>query len=266
MGDRGASRTRRAAGAPRPSGVLSGQDEAIFRVLSEEVVRNMRTGSESAAVWNAFYPFADGGIEAEAWFRLPRLWGTEILEAEADVLTPYFWGFGTDGTSMPGLREAAETIAGREDRLEVDLFLVGAKSLVAVEAKLGSDPGRCGRYEMGRCPEVHVAGVPCRYWEDGASRFSRLLEFGERPRAEDDLRPPCSTHYQLSRTLLLTQSMAAFRGVAAQVCLLIPRSRWPSLQATWLDFVDRIRDDILWRNLRVIAWEDLDRLRSGTSS
>lgn len=265
MTDRGAPRTRRAASAPRPSGVLSGQDEAIFRVLSEEVVRNMRMGSESAAVWNAFYPFADGGIEAESWFRLPRLWGTETLEAEADVLTPYFWGFRMDGIPMPGLGDAVETIAGREDRLEVDLFLLGSQSLVGVEAKLGSDPGRCGRYETGKCPEVHVVGAPCRYWEDGASRFSNLLVIGERPRPEDELRPPCSTHYQLARTLVLTQSMADSRGIAAHVCLLVPRSRWSGLQATWLDFVERILDDGLWQRLRVIAWEDLEILGSGNS-
>jgi hypothetical protein len=266
MSDPGASPARRPASAPRPSGVLSGQDEAIFRILSEEVVRNMRAGSESAAVWNAFYPFADRGIDAQAWFGLPRLWGSEILEVEADVLIPYFWGIRSDGSPMPGLADVIEAIAGRDDRLEVDLFLRGDRSLVAVEAKLGSGPGRCGRYESGRCPEIHVASDPCRYWVDGPAEFSALLEFGARPQPGEEPRPPCSVHYQLARTLLLTQRMAASWGLAAHLCLLVPRPRWASLQATWLDFVERIRDDGLWQNLRVIAWQDLGTLGSGTSS
>lgn len=258
------ARTRRRSGAPRPSGVLAGEGERIFSFLPEEVVRNMKAGSESAAVWNAFYPFASRGLSAQAWFEVPRRWGSMLPPIEDDTLTPFFWGWNVQGEPLPGLAEAAESIAGRQDRLEVDLFLRGARTLVAIEAKVGAAPGRCGRYDGGRCPEVHGAGGACRYWEDGPQRFAEAMDFGQRPGPGEES-PPCAIHYQLARTLLLVQRLAAADHQVPYLCLLVPGRQWSSLMASWLDFAGRVRDEAMWRRLRVLAWEDLKSLGNGRS-
>jgi hypothetical protein len=39
--------------------------------------------------------------------------------------------------------------------------------------------------------------------------------------------------------------------------LIIPKGRWRSFERDWLDFSNRLKDDELWRRLRVIAWEDV---------
>lgn len=253
---------RRGASAPTPAGIAAGDREPIFSRLSEEIVQNMRRpGSESAAIWNAFYAFAHTGIEARAWYGLPRLWGTAVVVPQDDRLTPYFWGLDVEGRPLEGLARSIEEIAGREDRLEVDLILKGANHLIAVEAKVDAEPGRCGRYLSGRCPEVHQVGSPCGYWEPGPGRFDAHLDFGLRPIADMEEGPACSEHYQLGRTLLLVERLARQTGAAGSVCLLIPRRRWAAIRTTWLDFVDRVRDDGLWRRLRVLAWEDLKGLR-----
>lgn len=251
-------RPRRGTNAPPPAGITSGEREPIFSHLSEEIVRNMRQpGSESSAIWNAFYPFAHAGVESRAWHGVPRLWGTPAVDPGDDRLTPYFWGLDVEGRPMDGLAAAIGAIAGRDDRLEVDLILRGQRGIVVVEAKADAEPGRCGRYLGGRCPEVHQVGEACRYWEPGAAGFWPRLDFGPRPAADLADAPPCSHHYQLGRTLLLAEHLGGALGLVPYLCLLIPRRRWPSIRSTWLDFAERVREEDAWRRLRVMAWEDL---------
>jgi hypothetical protein len=159
------------------------------------------------------------------------------------------------------LAEAAEAIAGREDRLEVDLILRGEKVLVAIEAKTDADLGRCGRYQAGRCPEIHGGEVPCRYWEGGVT-FTESLDFGALPERGAEETPPCAWHYQLARTLLMAQRLSQTSGLIPHICLLVPRRRWPALRGSWEDFAERVRDEDQWRRLRVVAWEDLRLLPS----
>jgi hypothetical protein len=259
----GANRVRRrAVSAPAPKGVLTGDREPIFSFLSEEVRTNMlRRDSESAVLWNAFYPFAHQGISLGDWERLRPLWGSAPEAGEDDLLTPYFWGLHADGSPLEGLADTASSIAGRNDRLEIDLILLGTRHLVAVEAKVGGEAGRCGRYASGRCPEVHGGGGTCRYWDDGPAAFDGVLDFGLRPERDQEARPPCATHYQLARTLLAVQHLARKKGLTPHFALLIPRRRWPAQEAGWLDFAERVRDEAQWRRLRVLAWEELEGLR-----
>lgn len=249
--------------APPPKGVLSGEREPVFSFLTEEVRRNMRRrGSESALLWESFYPFAHAGLSLSSWLAIRPLWGSAISATTEDRLEPYFWGRRIDGASLPGRSAAAQAIAGREDRLEVDLLLLGERTLIAVEAKVEAEPGRCGRFEGGQCPEVHGGDEPCRYWETGV-RFTDHLEFGERPTPVSIERPVCARHYQLARTLLMAQHLGRENDLEPHVCLLVPRRGWPALRSEWQDFAERVRDEDLWRRLRVIAWEDLGGLRAG---
>ena len=253
---------RRAVSAPAPKGVLAGDREPIFSFLSEEVRANMlRQGSESAVLWNAFYPFAHRGISLRDWLSQRPLWGSAPQAVEDDQLIPYFWGLHADGSPLEGLADTAWTIAGRDDRLEIDLLLLGSRHLVVVEAKVDGEAGRCGRYYAERCPEVHGGGGTCRYWEDGPAAFDRVLDFGLRPERDQEARPPCATRYQLARTLLAVQHLARKKGLTPHFALLIPRRRWPALEAGWLDFAERVRDEAQWRRLRVLAWEDLMALK-----
>jgi hypothetical protein len=223
-----------------------------------------RPDSESALVWHSFYPFAHTGLSFRSWSSIRPLWGSPLAPADDDRLVPYFWGLRVDGTPLEGLGEAAQAVAGRDDRLEVDLLLAGERNLIAVEAKTDAEPGRCGRHEAARCPEIHGGLEPCRYWE-GEAKFSELLEFGPRPDRTAEERPPCARHYQLGRTLMMVERLGRASGWQPHLCLLLPRRRWPALRALWLDFAERVRDDELWRRLRVVAWEDLAGLSpSGT--
>ena len=254
-------RRRRDPQAPPPKGVLSGEREPLFAYLPEEVQRNMqRRESESALVWEAFYPFAHAGISLKDWSSIRPLWGSPVPSAIDDRLIPYFWGLRVDGSPLAGLAEAAQAVAGREDRLEVDLYLKGSRVLVAIEAKTDGDPARCGRYEAGRCPEIHGGDKPCRYW-DGPSTFDPSLDFGIRPGPGLEERPPCARHYQLARTLLMVENLGRANGLEPYLCLLIPRRRWPSLFSPWEDFAERVRDEAQWRRLRVVGWEDLEGLK-----
>jgi hypothetical protein len=210
-------------------------------------------------VWQSFYPFAHVGLSYRSWSSILPLWGSPLPPEQDDQLVPYFWGLRVDGQPLAGLSDAARAIAGRDDRLEVDLLLAGERTLIAVEAKTDAEPGRCVRYEASRCPEVHGGLEPCRYWESGAS-FSELMDFGPRPASNDAARPPCARHYQLARTLLMVQRLGRTSGLQPQLCLILPRRRWPALRPLWLDFAERVRDEELWRCLRVVAWEDLSRL------
>jgi hypothetical protein len=65
---------------------------------------------------------------------------------------------------------------------------------------------------------------------------------------------------ELARTLLLGGWLAQQKANTLHVWAIVPRSRWPALQKTWLDFVRRIRDETLWRRCRVLAWEDVRAL------
>lgn len=251
---------RRGPQAPPPKGIVSGEREAVFAYLPEEVRRNMqRPDSESALVWDSFYPFAHDGVSFTAWSAIRPLWGSPILPETDDRLIPYFWGLRVDGTPLDGLGEAAEAVAGREDRLEVDLFLKGGRVLIAIEAKTEGDPGRCGRYEAGRCPEIHGGDAACRYWEGGLT-FNASLDFGSRPLPEAEERPLCAQHYQLARTLLIVEQLGRAEALIPHLCLLVPRRRWPAMRAQWQDFAERVRDDGTWGRLRVVAWEDLQSL------
>jgi len=253
-------RRRRGPQALPPKGLLSGEREPIFSYLPEEVQRNMqRPDSESALVWEGFYPFAHSGISFRDWSAIRPLWGSPIPSESDDRLIPYFWGLRVDATPLEGMAEAAHAIAGREDRLEVDLYLKGDRVLVAIEAKTDGAAAGCGRYEAGRCPEIHGGQAPCRYWE-GQETFHRSLDFGGRPEMGAEESPPCARHYQLARTLLIVEHLGRASGLEPHLCLLIPRRRWPSLRAAWEDFAERVRDDGQWKRLRVVAWEDLQSL------
>ena len=253
-------RRRRGPQALSPKGILSGEREPVFAYLPEEVQRNMqRRDSESVLVWGAFYPFAYSGISFKDWTAIRPLWGSPIPSETDDRLLPYFWGLRVDATPLEGLAEAALAIAGREDRLEVDLYLKGERNLVAIEAKVEGEPGLCGRYQAGRCPEVHGGDAPCRYWEGGVP-FSASMDFGSRPLRGSEERPPCALHYQMARTLLMAERLGRASGRAAHVCLLVPRRRWPAMRGPWQDFAERVRDDGNWGRLRVVAWEDLQSL------
>ena len=255
-------RRRRSDSAPPPKGILAGERELIFQYLPEEVRANMlRRGSESAALWNAFYPFAHSGLSLRAWLSLPRLWGSSAEGSDDDQLMPCFWGLTVDGQPLGGLAESASDVAGREDRLEIDLFLVGRRHLVAVEAKIDGAPGRCGRYDSGRCPEVHGPDAACRYWEDGPASFEAALDFGIRPVRDQEEPPPCAIHYQMARTLLGVENLARRKDLVPHLTLLMPQRRWPALRGGWQDFAERVRDEEQWRRLRVMAWEDLEGLK-----
>jgi hypothetical protein len=60
--------------------------------------------------------------------------------------------------------------------------------------------------------------------------------------------------------LLVGTSLATRLRLQLHLWLIVPRGRWRSFEKDWLDFSDRVRDDKLWRRLRVIAWEDVREL------
>lgn len=209
-------------------------------------------------MWNTFYPLSARGLQLADLLALTPLWGTRLPPPGGPGLEMVFWGYGIDGRPMPGLQAAVGQVDGPTGQTEVDLFLVGGGQLIAVEAKRGASPGRCGRFVRGRCPEVNPAPerAPCRYWEPGPADFGRWLEVGKRPLPDSDP-PPCSLHYQLFRTLVVGAHLAHTLGLEFGLWLVIPRQRWPRLERIWLDFAERVRAEDLWRRLRVIAWEDL---------
>jgi hypothetical protein len=240
-----------------PRRILSGGEERIFSVLPPRVLENLRNpASENALLWNLIYPLARPNLNLSVLLSLRRLWGT-ALRSE-DKLKPYFWGFGLDGAPLEALRDAVEVLGGGELTIEADLVLVGDENVIVVEAKHLGSPGRCGRYARGRCPEIHVEGVPpgatCRYWEAPEAAFSSALDFGVRPTPVVE-RPPCSVHYQLGRTLLLARALGARLGLLPHFWLIVPAVRWRRLETGWLDFVERVRDPEMWRRLRVLDWE-----------
>jgi hypothetical protein len=250
--------------------ILNGTMEPVFGVLPETVLDNLRRpASENALLWNLVYPLARPSLSLAQLLGLTPLWGTAALEWEDDALHPFFWGYALEGERLAGLDEALDEVDGKGHPTQVDLFLVGRDNLVLVEAKHLSGFGRCGRFERGRCPEIAPDQTPnagpCRYWEKDHSRFTTLLDFGDRPLPGGST-PPCAVHYQLGRTLLIGRRLARKRASALHMWAIVPRSRWPALQKVWLDFVGRVREEDLWRRCRVLAWEDVRALAQPASS
>lgn len=284
--------TESAAGR-KLSGVLYGSQEPVLQALPQRVLHDLgRHGSESAALWNQVYARATPHIALAELLALPRLWGSELDPIE-DWLVPYYWGFNLQGERLRWLDEALAEVDGPGPSTEVDLFLLGGTELVLIEAKTNAEPGRCGRYAAGRCPEIHRPGEPdpagqpptrssseelvgwaeepdawagegatCRYWELEQARFSRWLEFGARPSPGSPARP-CDRHYQLGRTLLLGQALAERLGRRLHLWILLPQRRWPRLQPAWQDFAERVKPPDLWRRVRAISWEALGALPAG---
>lgn len=248
---------------PLPRRILVGRDEKIFEALPATILTNLfRPQSESALAWNLIYPLVREGVRLSDLQSMRPLWGPPSKNSSEDLLRAYFWGYGIDGARMPGLDEALRRVDGRGPKTEVDLFLMGEGTLIAVEAKYTAGLGRCSRYTHARCPEVHQEGSlepACRYWEPPGPLFSRHLELGPRPTG-NNAPPLCYRHYQLARTVLVGQELAAWHGLDLHLWLLIPEAEWRAAERTWLDFVGRLRDDGLWRNSRVIAWDAIQRL------
>ena len=247
---------------PSPRRILVGSDEPIFNVLPERVRGNLRTPtSENALLWNLIYPLAQPKISISKLLNLRPLWGTSSLpETVEDDLTPYFWGYSIDGDRLVYLDEVLEEVNGPGLKTEVDLFLLGDRNLIVVEAKHVGGLGRCKRFANLHCPEIHRDAEEltdvCRYWEDGTAYFGTHLEFGPRPEPGEET-PPCHRQYQLARTLLVGYSLTKRLQLQYHLWLIVPRGRWRSFERDWLDFSDRVRDDALWRRLRVSAWEDI---------
>lgn len=244
--------------------ILVGNEEPIFSVLPDRVLSNLRNeGSENALVWNLLYPIAQPTVALSALMGIRPLWGTPSIAFTDEPLEPYYWGFDVSGKRLPKLDETLARIDGSGNQTEVDLFLVGKSNLILVEAKHQSGLGRCSRFLKHRCPEVHESRVAtddfCRYWVDGDQQFLRLLEFGLRPSPLDPP-PKCSYHYQLARTLMVGDLLAKELGLKLHLWLLLPRRRWGSIELTWIDFADSVRDDDLWRRLRVLSWEEVRRI------
>lgn len=250
---------------PKPSRLWAGSDEPIFGVLPGTVLDNFyNPHAENALLWNLIYPRAQPTLPlVELLGRVP-LWGTpypEELKEERPL--PYYWGFGQDGSRLAELDDVLIHVDGPGPKTEIDLLLRGQRLLIAVEAKRNGDFGRCARYVGGRCPEVHGSGeggdAVCRYWEPGAAQFVAQLIMGARPGPET-LNPACNLHYQLARTLLIGKSLAVRLGLQFALWVFLPRKRWRALEKTWLDFTERVRDDQLWRMMRVLSWEQVEQI------
>lgn len=252
-----------------PRSILSGEAEGVFGALPHTVLANLRRGnSENALVWNLIYPLAQTRISFARLVNVAPLWGTASDNEADDSLEPFYWGFNLQGERLTGLRQALQEVDGPGNPTEVDLYLLGQRVLVLVEAKHLSRFGHCHRYASGRCPEIHVEAVPdaapCRYWLEGPSEFSAHLNFGIRPNPEA-IGPACDRHYQLGRTLLVGQRLAQSLGRELHLWIILPRKRWRGLEREWLEFADRVADAGLWRRLRVLAWEDVAGLAQAGS-
>lgn len=237
--------------------MIAGSQEPVFESLPQRIIDDLtKPSSESSLLWNVVYPRAQPTLSLAEISNQRPLWGTAAVYE--DALIPYYWGWDQDGKRLPELDEALNSVDGAEQPTEVDLFLLGERELVLVEAKRMSGLGSCSRFGASRCPEIHLEGS-CRYWEPGQARFVTELEFGPRPGPESDP-PTCNRHYQLARTLLVGLVLAARLERRLHLWLVAPRSRWRALEPTWIDFVDRVRDAELWRRMRVYAWESISRL------
>jgi hypothetical protein len=243
--------------------ILYGLEEPVFDRLPQSVIANFdRPRSENALLWNIFYPRSKPYLNWRSLAALQPEWGTtlRLMREPDDDLNPYFWGYHISGDRLEGLDRILAEVDGPGPKTEIDLFLRGSSKLVVVEAKNTSGLGRCSRYQAGRCPEIHApeegAYDPCRYWEVGAGQMSVELELGSRP-IPGSPSPACHRHYQLARTLLVGSALARDLGLELHMWLLLPRRSWRAFKPTWLDFARRVRDEALWRRLRVLAWEEL---------
>lgn len=247
------------SGRPLP-GVLTGHSELIFDALPGNVLANLRrANSENALVWNFVYPLAQPTLHLSELLAVRPLWGTAALKVADDELKPYFWGFDVDGQPVSELEDVLARVDGEGPTTEIDLLLIGAHNLIAVEAKRSSGFGRCSRYGERRCPEIHLdqaAEGGCRYWRQPGAAFSTELEFGSGPTPATE-GPACDRHYQLARTMLVGRTLADLRELDFHLWAIVPRASWRRWERDWLDFTDRVRDDTLWRRMRVLAWEDL---------
>jgi hypothetical protein len=251
--------------APLPRAILAGEREGAFDRLPETVIANLRRPhSENALLWNTFYPQSGGSLRLESLLAIKPLWGTRLDAPTGETLEPYFWGFNAAGQELPGLKQVLDDLDGPGPRTEIDLLLLSPSSLVVVEVKNLSTPGRCGRHQRRVCPEVNLSAdrwlEQCRYWEVPAARFDRLLDLGPRP-GPGAPAAACARHYQLARTLLAGDALARRHALRLHVWVLLPRERWPAIERTWLDFAERVREPDLWKRLRVLAWEDLQPRR-----
>lgn len=253
------------ASEPNANRILFGSQEKIFSVLPESVLANFNhPSSENALVWNSIYPLAQPALSLNSLMDKRPLWGTwsspDTLE---DRLMPFFWGFNVEGEPLGGLDVVLQDVDGPGPKTEVDLFLVGEKNLILVEAKHLSGLGRCSRYAQERCPEIgqdqEDPSHPCRYWEMEGAKFGNYLEFGARPQPGAGS-PPCNRHYQLARTYLVGRSLAEMQSKILHIWMIVPQSRWPALELDWIDFAERVFDDDQWRRLRVVAWEEVRSL------
>jgi hypothetical protein len=247
-----------------PDRLWVGSGEAIFTVLPQSVLRNFYSPrSENALLWNLIYPRAQPSFSLKDLLTLDALWGTPDLGSVPDEhLIPYYWGFQLDGSRLSELDETLASIDGGGPQTEVDLFLLGEKTLIGVESKRSSGFGRCARYSAGRCPEIHPndpENQACRYWEPGPGCFSDSLGMGPRPTPDSEL-VPCNLHYQLARTYVVGSALAQRLGRQFALWIFLPQRRWRALEPTWLDFVERVGDDQSWRWMRVISWEQLQTL------
>jgi hypothetical protein len=253
---------------PAPGRVLHGSHERIFDVLPEGVRANLRhPRSENALLWNVLYPIAQSPINLKSLFELRPLWGTPKIDVSAEErAVAYFWGYSVEGERLPHLDEVLTAVDGAGPKTEVDLFLLSQTHLIVVEVKHNSGLGRCSRYAHARCPEIHhdlaqIEGA-CRYWEGGPALFSSELRFGAKP-TPGSTSPPCNRHYQLARTLMVGRALAARLKRRLHLWMVLPSKRWGEIQPTWLHFVDRVRSDDLWRNMRVLSWEGVKKTASG---
>ena len=248
-----------------PKQVISGENERIFSVLPESVLTNfLNPTSENALLWNVIYPLAQPTISLMDLLNIRPLWGNpnEVNKAD-DALTPYYWGYDVEGVRLDKLGDVLLMIDGSGPKTEVDLYFLGERNLILVESKRKSGFGRCSRFTKRRCPEMHLlAGddrSPCRYWEIEKSCFSSHLTMGPRPKSDSES-PTCNRHYQLARTLTIGRELADLLEREFHLWVFAPRSHWSKLEKDWLDFTERVKDDSLWRRLRVIAWEDIQKI------
>lgn len=248
--------------------VHHGSHEEIFQVLPEDTWRNfLHPHSENTLLWNLIYPLCHPAVSLRSLLDLTPLWGIPSSpETADDLLIPYYWGYDVTGERLPDLDSTLELVDGIGSKTELDLILLGEQNVILVEAKNRGAPGRCGRYQMARCPEIHSADqedlAGCQYWGEGKPVFSDLLEFGPRPDPETES-PPCNVHYQLARTILIGQTLAERHGLQLGVWLILPRHKWSGIRRTWLDLTDRVRSAEDWHGLRVLAWENIQELTFG---
>ncbi|MEE8568444.1 MAG: hypothetical protein V3S81_07520, partial [Anaerolineales bacterium] len=230
--------------------------------LPESVLTNfLNPTSENALLWNVIYLLAQPTISLTDLLNIRPLWGNLNEENKTDdALTPYYWGFDVNGVRLYKLDDVLLMIEGSGPKTEVDLFLLGERNLILVESKRRSGFGRCSRFSRQRCPEMYLAAgddrSPCGYWEVEKSRFTNHLAMEPHPKPGSES-PACYRHYQLARTLTIGYELADLLGREFHLWVFTPRLHWSKLEKDWLDFMERVQDDSLWRRLRVIAWEDV---------